>query len=209
MRLHCGQKCSSTGTLALQLRHSGGVSERTVSGCAVMVSINGGGVRPSGLGAEGTTAPARLLRVGVVEHEAFAQQGRVVVERRAVEKQIALLVDEDLGAVPLEHLVAEARLFLPRERVAEARAAAAFDAHTKPTFRDALLGHQGLDLLRGDIGDFDHGSQWATHRGPYMDHGPPEGGPHIGSYLKPSAGPRAARLRSSRPAFSCSRQSPP
>src|SRR6266850_886995 len=89
MRLHCGQKCSSTGAPAPQLRHSS--------------------------------------------------------------------IDEDLRALrPLEHLVAEARLALPGEGVAETRAAAALHAHTKAAFADALLGHQRPDFLRGSLGYLNH-----------------------------------------------------
>src|SRR5688572_840656 len=118
-----------------------------------------------GLGAERAAAAAVLLGVRVVEDEPFAEQIGVVIERGAVEKEIALLVDEDLGAVgPLEHLVAKARLALPRKRVAEARAAAALDSHAEPSLADALLGHQRTDLLGGGLGDLDH-RQWAAPTG--------------------------------------------
>src|SRR5882672_2566965 len=70
---------------------------------------------------------------------------------------MALLVDENLRALgPLEHLVAEARLLLPRERVAETRAAAALHAHTETALGHALLGHQRPDLLRGGLADLNH-----------------------------------------------------
>src|ERR1051326_3148007 len=72
---------------------------------------------------------ARRLRVRVVEHEALGDQIRVVVEDGPVQIDQALLVDEDLRVLgPFEHFVAEARLLLPRKRVAQARAAAALDA---------------------------------------------------------------------------------
>src|SRR5262245_53608123 len=66
-------------------------------------------------------------------------------------------VDENLRALgSLEDRVAEAWLALPGERVTESRAAAAFHAHTKTAFADALLGHQRLDLLRRGLADLDH-----------------------------------------------------
>ena len=60
-----------------------------------------------GLRSEGAAATAGLLRVRVVEHEALREERRVVIERRPVEKQIALLVDEDLRAMSLEDLIAK------------------------------------------------------------------------------------------------------
>src|SRR3954464_654334 len=95
---------------------------------------------------EGTAAPARLLGVRIVEDESFRQQRRVVVEDRPLQEQIALAVDEDPGAVPLEHLVPEARVLFPGKGVAQSRAPAALDAHAQTTFADALLRHQRLDL---------------------------------------------------------------
>ena len=77
-----------------------------------------------------STAPARRLRVGVVEDETTADQAAVVIEHRAVQVQQAFLVDEDLRAVrPFEYLVAEPRFALPGKRVAQARTSAAFDAN--------------------------------------------------------------------------------
>src|SRR5262245_11049242 len=92
---------------------------------------------------EGAPTAARGLRVRVVEDESLADQVRVVVEHRAVQKQQALLVHEDLGALgALEHLVAEPGLLLPCERVAQPRTAAALDADAQAAIVDALLGHQ-------------------------------------------------------------------
>src|SRR5262245_40524368 len=93
-------------------------------------------------GSERAATAAGGLRVRVVEHEALADQVRVVVENRAVQVQQALLVDVDLRAFrPLEHFVAEARLLVPGERVAQPGTAAALDADAEPTLVDALLGH--------------------------------------------------------------------
>src|SRR5688572_5104026 len=111
--------------------------------------------RPSG--PERTTAPARLLGVGVVEDEPLGQQLGVVVENGALQEQVALLVHVDLGAVVLEDLVAQPRLTLPREGVAEPRASTPLHANAEPPFADALFGHQRLDLPRGRVGDLDHG----------------------------------------------------
>src|SRR6185369_5228689 len=108
-------------------------------------------------GSEGASAPARRLRIGVVEHEAFRDEVRVVVEHRAVEKQQALLVDEDLGAFrPLEYFVPQTRLPLPRERVAQPRTPAALDANAQAAIVDALLDHQRADLPCGAFADLNH-----------------------------------------------------
>src|SRR5690349_11714744 len=61
--------------------------------------------------AERAAAAAGRLRVRVVEDETLADQTGVVVQHRAVQKEQALLVDEDLRPVgAFEHLVAEPRL---------------------------------------------------------------------------------------------------
>jgi hypothetical protein len=84
-----------------------------------------------------------------MEDESLSQQRGVIVERGAVEKQQALLIDENLRALgPLEYLVAEPRLLVPRERIAETGAASTLDADTQTALADALLRHQRLDLLR-------------------------------------------------------------
>src|SRR5688572_7769442 len=128
---HCGQKCASSGAPAPQLRHSTieGVRTEVWSGVIGARGMRGRGRADSG--AEGTAAAAVRLGVRVVEDEAFAEQVRVVVERRSVEEQMALLVDVDLRPLgALENLVAHPRLALPGERVAQPGAAAALDAHT-------------------------------------------------------------------------------
>src|SRR6187549_892268 len=107
-------------------------------------------------GAEGAAAAAGCLRVGVVEHEAPCQQRRVVVERRALQEHVALPVDEDLGAMTLEHFVAKPRHLLPAEHIAQSRAAAALHADTQTTIGNALLGHQRFDLLRRVAGYLNH-----------------------------------------------------
>src|SRR5262245_13656161 len=115
-------------------------------------------LKKSALRAKGTAAAARRLRVRVVEHEPLADQIRVVVEHGAVEIQQALPVHVDLRAVrPLEHFVAETRLLLPREGVAQPGAAAALDADAQSAFVDALLGHQRPDPARRNLADLNHG----------------------------------------------------
>src|SRR5258705_9617443 len=164
MRLHCGQKCSSTGAPAPQLRHSSIEGERRGIGSGVMSAGSGRLAEPAMCDcrlhaascrlscAEGTAATAGRLRVRVVEDEALRQKRGVVVERGPVQEQQALLVHEDPGAIrPLEYLVAESRLAIPRERIAQPRAAPTFYAHTKTAIADALLGHQRPDLLRGGL----------------------------------------------------------
>src|SRR6187402_1228163 len=133
MRLHCGQKCSSTGAPAPQLRHS-----RVATGCAgigsevIVVGSRRYAVsrlRPTAYcqlhasSSERAAATAGLLRVRVVEHEALCQERGVVVERRPLQNQVALLIHEDLRAVPLEHFVTEPWLPLPGERIAQPGAA--------------------------------------------------------------------------------------
>src|SRR5262245_27007803 len=78
-------------------------------------------------------APARAFGVGVVEQEPLADQAGVVVERRAVDESVALLVHENARALrTLEDVVAFPGCRLPREGIAQPRAAAGFDADAQP-----------------------------------------------------------------------------
>src|SRR5262245_12050992 len=120
--------------------------------------MNASGQLPGASRAEGTAAAAGLLRVRVVEHEALRKERGVVVERRAVQEEIALLVHENLGAVTFEDLVTETGHLLPGKGVAQARAATALDTDTQTAIADALLGHQRLDLVRRGIGNLNHGN---------------------------------------------------
>src|SRR2546427_9338395 len=102
--------------------------------CEVMA-----GPPPLGLGSGAERAPAAAggLGVRIVEHEPLADQIRVVVEHCSVEKQQALAIDEDLRALrPFEHLVADTRLLLPREGVAQTRASAALHADAQTPLVD-------------------------------------------------------------------------
>src|SRR4030095_10100660 len=142
MRLHCGQKCSSTGAPAPQLRHSSveaglrGIESGVIGRWPCSAQSAAALAKADASRAEGATATAGLLRVRVVEHEPLGQKRCVVVECGALQEQIALLVHEDLGAVALEDLVARPRFFFPRERVAQSGTAAALHADTKTTIAD-------------------------------------------------------------------------
>src|ERR1035437_10230196 len=106
--------------------------------------------------AERAAAAAGAICVRIVEHEPLREHVRVVIEHRAVQKQQALLVDVDLRALrAIEGFVARPRLLVPRERVAQARAAAAFDADTQSALADALLRHQRGVLARGVFSNLD------------------------------------------------------
>src|SRR5262249_22929276 len=108
-------------------------------------------------GSERAATAAGGLRVRVVEHESLADQIRVVVENRPVQIQQALLVDVNLRALrALEDFVAQPRLLVPGERVAQPGTAAALDAYAKSALVDALPGHQRPDLLRGHLGNLYH-----------------------------------------------------
>src|SRR5439155_8189044 len=124
-------------------------------------------LKKSALRAKGTAAAARRLCVRVVEHESLADHVRVVVEHGPVEIQQALLVDEELRALgSFEDLVAEPWLFLPRERIAQSRAAAAFHADAQSAVVDALLGHQRADLARGRLRNLNHVTPWVAAASP-------------------------------------------
>src|SRR6478672_660597 len=114
---------------------------------------------------EGAATTAGGLRIGVVEDKPFADQARVVVEHGSVQIEQALLVDENLRAFrPFEDFIAEPRFLLPGEGVAQPRAAAALDPDAQAAILDALLGHQGPDLLRRGLADFNHRSTQSAAR---------------------------------------------
>src|SRR5262249_16431582 len=103
---------------------------------------------------DGLAAAAGTLDVRVLELEAVAHEPGDEIERRAVEVEQALLVDEDLhgaavGRDELEHAVARlGGLVGPLEGVGEAVAAAAAQPDTQPERGLAL----GL-ALRRQLGD--------------------------------------------------------
>src|SRR5215213_6366840 len=106
---------------------------------------------------EGAATAAGRFGVRVVEHETLADEIRVVVEHRAVQKQKALLVDEKLRSLrPLEHFIAQTGLSLPGKRIAQPGTSAALDADAQSAVADALLGHQRANLARGNFADLNH-----------------------------------------------------
>src|SRR5215470_7321363 len=78
---------------------------------------------------ERRAASTARLRIGVDEREATRQPLLNVVERRAVEVEVALLVDHDLDAVELELLVVRPDLAVELQGVRHPRASAALHAH--------------------------------------------------------------------------------
>src|SRR5687768_11218784 len=109
MRLQPGQKCSSTGAPAPQLRHSSIDAERTGMGSGVISQLAAGGLAAGSQnaaaagcplsGSKGAPAAAGLLRVRVVKHESLREERRVVIEGGALEEQVALAVDIELRAL--------------------------------------------------------------------------------------------------------------
>src|SRR6266568_963490 len=108
------------------------------------------------LHAKGTTATAGALHVGVVELETRAFQCLDVVNLDAVQIHLAHLVHENFQTVELIDVVGFVDLVLESHVIAEARAAAAYDCHTKRCGRRVLTGHDFLDLTRGSRGNRNH-----------------------------------------------------
>src|SRR2546428_12520255 len=80
---------------------------------------------------EGRAASTARLRLRIDEREAARQPLLDVVERRAIQVEIALLVDDDLDPVDLELLVVRPDLAVELQRVREARAPSALHAHSQ------------------------------------------------------------------------------
>src|SRR3954453_24192110 len=109
------------------------------------------------LHAEGGAAAAGRDDVRVVDLEARALHGLDVVHDRALDVGQRRAVDEDAQAVVGEDLVAGAFL-VEGQRVLEARAPAAADAHTETSgLHVGAMGRQEfLDLLGALFGEGDH-----------------------------------------------------
>src|SRR3954465_486481 len=107
--------------------------------------------------AEGRAAAAGRDHVRVVDLEAGALHGLDVVDDRALDVGQRRAVHQDPQTVVLEDLVARA-LLVEGERVLEARAPAAADAHTQAgRLHVGALGRQELlDLLGALFGEGDH-----------------------------------------------------
>src|SRR5437773_1139791 len=82
-------------------------------------------------GAERGAAPTGRLRLRVDEGKAARQPLRDVVESRAVQIDVALLVDHDLHAVDVEFLVMRPLLGVELQQVRHAGAAAALHTHAQ------------------------------------------------------------------------------
>src|SRR5262245_4643822 len=105
---------------------------------------------------ERRAASTARLCIGIDEGEASRQPLLDVVERRAVQVEIALLVDHDLDAVELELLVVGAALAVELEGVRHARAPAALDAHSQEDgLRQVLRPLELLHLLCRRFGQCD------------------------------------------------------
>src|SRR4029453_17224918 len=94
--------------------------------------------------------PAGPLGVRVVEEEPLADQARVIVERRAVDESVALLVYKNPGVLgALDDVIAFLRSRLPGKHVAQPGAAPGLDADTEPAgLKPVFLGHFSDELAR-------------------------------------------------------------
>src|SRR3989338_43464 len=87
-------------------------------------------------GAKGGAAAARFLGVRVLEFKPAAHEAVVVVDRHAVEVQMALRVDENLDPLLLKDLIVLfRRCLINRQDVRHPRAAAALDPHAQSHIR--------------------------------------------------------------------------
>src|SRR5947207_10023875 len=77
---------------------------------------------------DGLPAPARAFLVRVVEHELRGEAVDLVVHLRAEEVEYRLWVDQDTGALVLDHLVERLLFVRPSHGVLHAGAAALLDA---------------------------------------------------------------------------------
>src|SRR5919112_2443474 len=118
----------------------------------------------SGLAGKGATAAAAALDVGVVDGETGAHEAVHVVELRARDVRDAHRVDEHPDALGLEDLIVLGDLVVEVDAVLETGAAPGPDTDTQGEIFLTLLGHEGLDLLGGVIGDVDDGRFLLFHQ---------------------------------------------
>src|SRR5262249_57152051 len=112
---------------------------------------------------ERRAASTARLCIGIDEGEASRQPLLDVVERRAVQVEIALLVDHDLDAVELELLVGGPALAVELERVRHARAPTALDSHSQEDgLRQVLRPLELLHLRHGLFRQFDRHTALAS-----------------------------------------------
>src|SRR2546429_7448980 len=104
---------------------------------------------------ERRAAAAGALHVRVAQIEARGHQLFLVVQLGTLQVEKALAIDDQPGAVVLEHLVALARL-VDVHLVGEAGAPAAHHLDAQPAAGEPLLGDEGLDLARRLVGHRDH-----------------------------------------------------
>src|ERR687898_1688484 len=107
----------------------------------------------SGLAGKGAAASAAALNIGVVDGETGAHETVHVVELRAHDIWDAHGVDQHSDALGLEDLVVVGDLVVEVDAVLETGAAPGPDADTQREVFLAFLGHEGLDLLGGIVGD--------------------------------------------------------
>src|ERR1041385_5041913 len=139
---------------------SGARSARVPSRGARAVIWRRSGARgpAAGSGGERRPAAARRLGVRVREAESGAVQTVREIERRPVEDEVALPVDEDAHAVLLVHLVSLDGVLLERQLVRHAGAAAADDGDPQTVPLEFLLLQDALDLFRRLVRDVNHRS---------------------------------------------------
>src|SRR5690349_20629068 len=106
---------------------------------------------------EGVAARAGVLRVRVVDREALRVDPVGEVDRGAGQVRAAHPVDDDLDTAEVAHDVAVERALVEEQLVAQAGAATRLYGDTQAQVVASLLLDQGLDLLRGDVGQDDAG----------------------------------------------------
>lgn len=80
---------------------------------------------------KGTTASARLLRVGIVEDESATRQAILVIQTRADKKEIGLGIDENADAETLEDLIRLLGRLSKAHGIAVSGTAAALDSDSQ------------------------------------------------------------------------------
>src|SRR5918995_6997476 len=116
------------------------------------------------LAGKGATAAAAALYVRVVDGETGAHEAVHVVELRAHDIWDAHGVDQHSDALGLEDLVVVGDLVVEVDAVLETGAAPGPDADTQCEVFLTFLGHEGLDLLGGVVGDVDDGCFLLFHQ---------------------------------------------
>src|SRR6266849_10663665 len=96
---------------------------------------------------KGCAAPAGRLRSRIDEREPCLEALLDVVERRAVQVEVAFRVAHDGDAVDRELVVVRAQLVVEVELVRQARATGALHAHAQDVVREVLGPLELLDLL--------------------------------------------------------------